>query len=294
MNLLEIPCMQDRFDHPGAMFHALQRFGVIDFIDDAAEGLIDDGSHPDLASILSVFAPGPVVNDSGTLTVGGEDASKSLRKLLRELEMKYGAIVFHEDQLDDLEESDIEKDLLDLSMFATTRQKDVFISIVFPYSCEREPDDITVSRYIYRADKWWSDWINSVSYLPADDVPIWCCLYSADASAEFVGIPFERLMRSITPAIISVDLDPTWLDEYDLGICDDGNGPYDAMIFLGTQNAENYARNNMAEHYPRVLKALKTCKRCGAPLFYSFFKDQEQGYAYQCFACEEDFFACEQ
>ena len=40
------------------------------------------------------------------------------------------------------------------------------------------------------------------------------------------------------------------------------------------------------------LESCGTCKRCGSPLFPSFLK--KDGYTYQCFTCDEDFYAFEQ
>lgn len=38
------------------------------------------------------------------------------------------------------------------------------------------------------------------------------------------------------------------------------------------------------------MESCGTCQRCGAPLFKSLLPE----YAYQCFACDEDFYAFEQ
>lgn len=40
------------------------------------------------------------------------------------------------------------------------------------------------------------------------------------------------------------------------------------------------------------LESCGTCKRCGSPLFPSLLK--KDGYTYQCFNCDEDFYAFEQ
>ena len=40
------------------------------------------------------------------------------------------------------------------------------------------------------------------------------------------------------------------------------------------------------------LESCGTCKRCGSPLFPSLLK--KDGYTYQCFTCDEDFYAFEQ
>lgn len=40
----------------------------------------------------------------------------------------------------------------------------------------------------------------------------------------------------------------------------------------------------------KFIESCGRCRRCGAPLFYSFVPD----YKYQCFDCDEDFYGFEQ
>ena len=50
----------------------------------------------------------------------------------------------------------------------------------------------------------------------------------------------------------------------------------------------------MIEHHCicTVLKSIGYCRRCGQPLFKSVMR--VHGYEYQCFECDEDFYAFEQ
>lgn len=52
----------------------------------------------------------------------------------------------------------------------------------------------------------------------------------------------------------------------------------------------HHRRRDARKVSPHVLRSVGWCKRCGAPLF----KSENPEYVYQCFGCEEDFYAFEQ
>ena len=52
----------------------------------------------------------------------------------------------------------------------------------------------------------------------------------------------------------------------------------------------HHRRRDAKKVSPHVLRSVGWCKRCGAPLF----KSENPEYVYQCFGCEEDFYAFEQ
>ena len=63
------------------------------------------------------------------------------------------------------------------------------------------------------------------------------------------------------------------------------NSPFEAAMAIrdGEISPEEWSRTVVAG-------SVGICKRCGSPLFYSF----TEGYKYQCFNCDEDFFGFEQ
>ncbi len=73
-------------------------------------------------------------------------------------------------------------------------------------------------------------------------------------------------------------------------LLDDG----DIMMFDSPKQAKSFLIANGVDaeelRHITIMESCGTCRRCGSPLFKSFL----DGYAYQCFTCDEDFYEFEQ
>ncbi len=71
---------------------------------------------------------------------------------------------------------------------------------------------------------------------------------------------------------------------------DDG----DIMMFDSPGHARSFLIANGVDaeelRHMTIMESCGTCRRCGSPLFKSFL----DGYTYQCFTCDEDFYKFEQ
>lgn len=61
--------------------------------------------------------------------------------------------------------------------------------------------------------------------------------------------------------------------------------PEEAKSFLITSGVDSEELRHMT-----IMESCGVCRRCGSPLFKSLL----DGYAYQCFTCDEDFYKYEQ
>jgi len=71
---------------------------------------------------------------------------------------------------------------------------------------------------------------------------------------------------------------------------DDG----DIMMFDSSEQARSFLIANGVDaeelRHMTIMESCGTCRRCDSPLFKSFL----DGYTYQCFTCDEDFYKFEQ
>lgn len=63
------------------------------------------------------------------------------------------------------------------------------------------------------------------------------------------------------------------------------NSPKEARTFLIANGVDPEELRHMT-----IMESCGTCRRCGSPLFKSLLN----GYDYQCFTCDEDFYKYEQ
>jgi len=63
------------------------------------------------------------------------------------------------------------------------------------------------------------------------------------------------------------------------------DSPEQARAFLISHGVDKEELRHMT-----IMESYGTCRRCGSPLFRSFL----DGYSYQCFTCDEDFYKFEQ
>ena len=74
-------------------------------------------------------------------------------------------------------------------------------------------------------------------------------------------------------------------------LLDDGG---EVRIFDSPEEVRSFLTANGVDpeelRHMTIMESCGTCRRCGSPLFKSLL----DGYAYQCFTCDEDFYKFEQ
>lgn len=88
--------------------------------------------------------------------------------------------------------------------------------------------------------------------------------------------------RPVDGITITDDLEFLLDDGFEVRVFD---SPEKARSFLIANGVELEELRDMT-----IMESCGTCRRCGSPLFRSLL----EGYAYQCFTCDEDFYSFEQ